>query len=381
MKTIALIPLRGGSKSIPKKNIKSIGGKPLCFWVIEAALQSEIFSQVIVSTDSFEIAGLIEQNFPQVTISIRPDALATDTASTESVMIYESNRTEYDVMCLIQATSPLTQAIDFQNGYKLFQEGGYDSLVTGVRQKRFFWDSQANPINYNPLARPRRQDFEGWLMENGAFYFTKKSILDTFQCRLGGKIGTYEMSEEHATELDEPSDWLLLEQILLQRNQKPLQTALAQIKFVVTDVDGTLTDAGMYYTAQGDFMKKFNTRDAKGLELLRDTLGWQIMILTREDIEIVRARARKLKIEHCYTGVLDKVSFLKQFLTDNKLSWDNIAYFGDDVNDLEPMKLAGFSACPSNAEDDIKAVCHYIATEKGGEGAVRNIANHILKSV
>ncbi|MCX6350260.1 MAG: HAD hydrolase family protein [Bacteroidetes bacterium] len=377
-KIIALIPLRGGSKSILNKNIKSLAGKPLCLYSLEAAHQSGVFDEVIVSTDSEEIADVVRKAGLGTKISMRPAELATDTASTEAVMLHIASEFSFDVMCLIQATSPFTTAEDFQKAYQKFTKENLDSLVTGVRTKRFFWNENGTAVNYNPLKRPRRQDFDGYIMENGAFYFTKKEILEKEQCRLGGKIGVYEMPEHTALEIDEPFDWQLAEFYIKKYSQQNLTDVVKKIKVFVTDVDGTLTDAGMYYSPDGELLKKFNTRDAKGMELLRDKLGIRIVILTKENSPIVTARAKKLKIEDCYIGVDDKLTFLKEFCSKNDYSMDEIAFCGDDVNDLECLQNIGFPSCPANAEEEIKSASIYKAKVDGGYGAVRDICNFIL---
>jgi CMP-N-acetylneuraminic acid synthetase len=216
-KIVALVPLRGGSKSIPYKNIKNIAGKPLCMWVLEEAIGSEMIDKVYVSTDSIKIKETVNNAEPAVQVIDRDPQLATDTASTESVMLDFAAKTDFDILVTIQATSPLTKAADFDNAIKYFLDNDLDSLFTGVRVKRFFWTDEAKPVNYDPLKRPRRQDFKGWIMENGAFYITKKNILEKYKCRLGDKTGYYEMEQESAFELDEPIDWEIIERFLLQR--------------------------------------------------------------------------------------------------------------------------------------------------------------------
>ena len=182
-------------------------------------------------------------------------------------------------------------------------------------------------------------------MENGAFYFTKRSILEDTACRLGGRIGIYEMSADNAVEIDDPKDWLLVEQALRDRDSRYLHSALKKIKLLAVDVDGTLTHAGMYWSAEGDQLKKFNTRDAKGLELVRKA-GIEVAILTSEDSPIVSARARKLGIQHCFVGVGDKQECLAKLLRELDFDLAETAYIGDDINDLACIKAAGFSASP-----------------------------------
>jgi N-acylneuraminate cytidylyltransferase len=220
---------------------------------------------------------------------------------------------------------------------------------------------------------------EGWVMENGAFYITKKIILQQHQCRLGGSIGVYMMNPDTAAEIDEPEDWPGVEQLLIKRKQAEIRELCRNIKLLVLDVDGTLTDAGMYYSEKGEELKKFNTRDAQGLALLREK-GVEIAIITKENSPIVTARARKLGIAHCYIGIDDKLSCLKRLCDELKIPLADTAYIGDDVSDLECMKEAGFSACPSDAVEIILNLSHYRCTSRGGNGAVREVCEMILNS-
>ncbi|MEQ8660829.1 MAG: hypothetical protein RLW62_08430, partial [Gammaproteobacteria bacterium] len=131
---------------------------------------------------------------------------ASDTASSEAVMLEVLAAHPCAVMALVQATSPLTTAADFRAARSQFERDDLDALLTAVATQRFFWTRDARPLNYDPLARPRRQDFAGTLMENGAFYFTRSSILERTGSRLGGRIGIHEMAPHTALEVDEPAD-------------------------------------------------------------------------------------------------------------------------------------------------------------------------------
>ncbi len=217
MSVVALIPLRGGSKSIPQKNIRSIAGKPLAAWVLDAATNSSNIDKIFVSTDSNEIAEVVQSLGLGVDIIFRPPELATDEASTESVMQHFMTRVGFDLLVTIQATSPLLTAEDLDEAITEFHDCQFDSMLSAVRTKRFFWDNDFKPINYDPSCRPRRQDFEGSFMENGAFYITKRNILKHNESRLGGKVGIYEMNDISALEIDEPGDWERVEQLILGR--------------------------------------------------------------------------------------------------------------------------------------------------------------------
>jgi N-acylneuraminate cytidylyltransferase len=221
MKWVALMPLRGGSRSIPSKNLRALAGRPLFAWSLEAAVASECFDEIYVSTDSPEIGRAVEREFSSsVQVVGRPAETATDTASTESVMLDFQERVAFDVLALIQATSPLTQAEDFRRAKRRFSEEGADSLLTAVESKRFFWTRDGAPINYDPAHRPLRQQFRGLLMENGAFYFTRGTTLRTCRARLGGKIAIYQMPDETGVEVDEPLDWLVAEHLVLERTRR-----------------------------------------------------------------------------------------------------------------------------------------------------------------
>mmetsp|Transcript_3980 Transcript_3980/g.8997 ORF Transcript_3980/g.8997 Transcript_3980/m.8997 type:complete len:274 (-) Transcript_3980:420-1241(-) len=213
-RVVAVIPARGGSVSIPRKNIKPLAGRPLIDWVIKPALDSAVFAEVWVSTDDDEIATIAQQCGAHV--HRRAAETATATASTESALMdFVAAHPDYDILCLIQATSPLIIPQDFIDGLEKLHSANADSLVTAVRAHRFMWavDSStgtANAKNYDPLRRPRRQDWDGELIENGAFYMTKKEVLERERCRLGGRIALHEMAEHTLTELDSAVDWQIV---------------------------------------------------------------------------------------------------------------------------------------------------------------------------
>lgn len=218
MRWIAYMPLRGGSKSIPGKNIRLMAGRPLFSWALGAAVESGCFDGVWVGTDSDAIADEALHRFEgQVQVFRRAAHTCTDEATTESAMLEFAAAVDFSVLCTIQATSPLTDAGDFRQARRQFEARRADSLLTATRVKRFFWSDDARPLNYDPSRRPRRQEFAGSLMENGAFYFTRREILAQGQCRLGGQIAIHEMSGDSATEIDEPADWAVLEQLLSAR--------------------------------------------------------------------------------------------------------------------------------------------------------------------
>lgn len=216
---IAVIPLRAGSKSIPKKNLKPLLGRPLFDWALQAARASGVFENVWIATDSEEVASLAGER--GAAIYWRSPESATATAPTESVLLEFLDAHPTDVLTLIQATSPLTRPEHFREAAQLLQRGSLDSLVTVTRQHRFRWSAEGEALNYDPVHRPRRQDWPGELHENGAFYMTRSSILMSLKSRLGGRIGVYEMPPATAFEIDEPDDWIILEQLAGRYGYQP----------------------------------------------------------------------------------------------------------------------------------------------------------------
>ena len=218
MKTIAFIPVRGGSKSIPLKNIKLLCGKPLVCWNIEALERCSLVDKIIVATDSEQIEEVVlSKHYHKVTIYHRLAENACDTASTESVMLEYIDReclSNDTIFMLVQATSPLTETCHFSEALDLYAKGIYDSMLTCVRNYRFFWNDDGTSKNYDYMYRPRRQNFSGELMENGAFYINTVGNILRNGNRLGGKIGIYEMPEYTATEIDELDDWIILENLM-----------------------------------------------------------------------------------------------------------------------------------------------------------------------
>ena len=371
------MPLRGGSKSIPGKNIRPLAGRPLFAWSLGAAIDSGCFDEVWVGTDADSIRQAVQQQFAgRVRLFGRSAATCTDEASTESALLEFAAAVDFDVLCTIQATSPMTRPEDFQSARRRFEAEHADSLLTGTRVKRFYWTEDVRPLNYDPSSRPRRQDFAGSLMENGAFYFTRRAMLEAQRCRLGGRMAIHEMTGESAVEIDEPGDWLVVERLLRQRSHAG-GGALARIRALAVDVDGTLTDGGMYYDANGEALKKFNTRDAHGLKLLEQA-GLHVAVVTKERSLVVDARMRKLGIRDYLSGQDDKAAALTQLAGQWGCDLADIAYIGDDVNDLPGLEAAGFACCPADAVDVVRACADYVATARGGAGAVREVCELLL---
>lgn len=376
---VAFIPVRGGSKSIPLKNIKIINGKPLVYWTVKAAQLCKDIDVVYVATDSDIIKETVESftDCPKVKVIGRSPETASDTASTESAMIEFCNNYEFDNIVLIQATSPLLSYEDLDKGFEVFNMEDTDTVLSVVRQKRFNWKMDEKglvaPTNYDVFHRPRRQEYDGYLVENGAFYISSREGVLKYNNRLWGNMRCVEMNEDTFFEIDEPSDWVIIE-ALMKKNGVKADEGKAAVKMVITDCDGCLTDGGMYYSENGDELKKFNTRDGMAFSILRSK-GIVCGIVTGEDRELNRRRAAKMKLDFIRNGITDKLTVVKEIAAEYGISMEEIAYIGDDINDIDVLKAVGYSFCPADAAAAVKETADTVLSAKGGEGVIREVVS------
>lgn len=387
MSVIAFIPVRGGSKSIPLKNIKLLCGKPLVCWNIEALEACTSVDEVVVATDSDEIWKTVEsQNYIKTHLYRRSAQNACDTASTESVMLEYikcAKLADDEVFMLVQATSPLTETIHFTEALQIYNRRIFDSMLTCVRNYRFFWNEDGSSMNYDYTNRPRRQNFSGMLMENGAFYINTVGNILSNGNRLGGKIGIYEMPEYTATEIDEPDDWTIIENLMRRYKSEFINRTKLNIKLFITDIDGTLTDGGMYYSENGDELKKFNTRDGMGFQILREA-GIKTAIITSENRLLNQRRAEKLNIDYIRQGKTNggKVVVAQKIAQELGITMREVAYIGDDINCIDLLSIVGLAACPADACPEVKSIPGIsVLSRKGGEGCVREWVDILKKSV
>lgn len=157
-----------------------------------------------------------------------------------------------------------------------------------------------------------------------------------------------------------------------------LKEKAEKIKVILTDVDGVLTDTGIYYGPQGEALKRYSVRDGMGIERLRKYAGIETIIITGENSAAVKSRAEKLKMQEFYLGVKDKTEVLEIIKKKNGYVKEDIAYIGDDSNDYEVIQQCGFTATPSDGMNFIKEIVDYVCETKAGYGAFRELAEIIL---
>lgn len=385
MRICAIIPARGGSKGIPRKNLRLLGGKPLIAYTIEHALRARQVGRTIVSTDDAEIAEVARQYRAEVIM--RPPEVATDTASAESVLLHVLSFLEKkegyvpSLIVFLQPTSPLRKPDDIDNAIDTLNAVEADSLFSCCRSHNFYWrleDGQPISVNYDYRHRPRRQDFTPEYIENGSIYVTKAEILKQHGNRLGGRITFYEMNPLDSFQVDTEEDFLLLEQLLSLRHRRQAVEKLKGVELLVLDFDGVLTDNRVEVSQEGKESVVCHRGDGLGIERLRQE-SIPVVVISKEANPVVSARCHKLGIP-CFQNAADKLSVLKQAAKAHNVDLDKVAYVGNDVNDIACIEAVGVGVAVADAHPMVAAVADIVTEAVGGGGAVREICDLILES-
>ncbi len=383
-KIIAVIPARGGSKGIEKKNIRSFAGKPLIAHTIEQALASQSVQRIFVSTDDDEIASISKKCGAEIVW--RPSGISNDTASSESALLHAVNELEDreqfspDHVIFLQCTSPLRKPGDIDAAVQIFVEEKADSLLSVSKSHQFFWVEQggaARPVNYDYKNRPRRQDFGEQYVENGSIYICKSRILKETKNRLGGKTSMYEMEKWQAFEVDDAEDFKLCEWLFQQhlKKKRPFKVDEKSLELIIYDFDGVMTDNRVEVDENGVETVRVNRSDGLAISVLKKKDIPQVIISTEKN-PVVQKRAEKLGIPVSHS-VDDKKDFVASYLKEKNIDSRNVVYVGNDINDLEAMKIVGLPIAPADAHRAVKRIAKYTTRARGGEGVVRELLDII----
>lgn len=388
MECLAIIPARGGSKGIPRKNIQLVAGKPLLAYAIEQALASQWVSRVVVSTDDAEIAGVAHAYGAEVVH--RPDAISGDTASSEAALLHALaylERTEAyvpDLVVFLQCTSPLTLAEDIDGTVATLVEHNADSALAVIPFHYFLWrrdaNNEAEGINHDKHVRLLRQQKEPEFLETGAVYVMRTPGFKAAQHRFFGKTALYVMPAERRLEIDEPFDLQLAETLLLHRQKAAKQAALPKpVAALVLDFDGVFTDNKVTVFQDGHEAVRCDRGDGMGLEMVQRA-GLPVWVLSTETNPVVKARCDKLGVS-CFYGLgMSKREKLVQLLDQHGLKPERVVYVGNDVNDLACMGVVGCSVAVADAHPSVIAKADIVLAHRGGDGAIREVCELMLDS-
>jgi len=377
---IAIIPVRGGSKGIARKNFQEVGGKSLLERAVLAA-KSANFDEIIVSTDSSELSDSVKQY--DVVIHSRSVENSSDAASTESVILeviqdlgakWPTNSS----IALMQATSPFIRSETINSCLDIADSGrvgftAHESHLFIWRQSQDEWQ----PLGHNSSKRERRQDRLPEVYETGAVYAFPLEKFKKEQTRFCAPAIPVLVTSEEAIEIDTPAD---LENARRLANQFELQlgkdrSRLTLPKLLVTDFDGCLTDDRVILNESGQESVILNRKDGLAVGSFAK-LGIPLLILSTEKNPVVAKRAEKLKVPYIQ-GATDKFSEIKSYLNEKQIDLLDVWYVGNDINDLEVMTHVGLSICPNDAVAEVLSIAQWVLKTKGGAGVLAEIVSNL----
>ena len=384
MNACAIIPARGKSKGILRKNVRLLAGKPLVAHAIDAARTCPLINRVAVSTDDPEIAAIAEQ-YGAIAIQ-RPDSLSTDTASSESALLHALDdfaAKDYnpELTVFLQCTAPLLRATDISGVIQTLLDQSADSALAVVPFHYFLWkhdpDSHAVGVNHDPKIRLMRQERDPQYLETGSVYVMRTQGFRLAKHRFFGKTAIHVLPPECALEIDEPLDFEIAEIRLRRQAYSTCKDLLPEpVQALILDFDGVLTDNSVLTREDGVESVRCNRSDGAALARLSQT-GMPILILSSEANPVVKARAAKLNLP-CIQTSGDKWSALKQWLHDRNIPADSVVYVGNDDNDVSCLQAVGGSFAVADAMPGARAAARAILASAGGHGAVREIVEMIM---
>lgn len=400
----AIIPARGGSRELPGKNLARVGGVPLVARAVHAALRAECIGRVVVTTDDAEIAEVARAAGAEIVD--RPHELADSEASSESALLHAlevlgaraglgtpvepATRPTNELTVFIQATSPFIDPADLDAAIERVNAGERDVVFSAAPTHVFLWrgDTGARSavgVNHDAAHRQRRQDRTPEFAETGAFYVFRTDGFVRAGHRFFGRVGVQPVQAGQAIEIDDADD-LERARALASNVDRRLAASGAtradqrhpqiDVDALVTDFDGVHTDDTVMVDQLGRETVRVSRADGHGIARLR-AAGIPVLILSAEENPVVERRAEKLGVE-CAQGVAEKGAVLRAWAADRGIRLDRIAYLGNDRGDLPALGLVGWPIAVPDAAPEALAAARHVLANRGGHGAVRELADLIL---
>lgn len=397
IETLAIIPARGGSKSIPRKNVLDFAGHPLIAYSIAAALQADLVTRVIVSTDDEEIAEIARKYGAEVPF-MRPAEHAQDNTMDFPVFkhaldwLAENEDYKPEVVVQLRPTSPVRPPGMVDAAVQLLIDHPDADSVRGIvpagQNPYKMWQlnedgSMRNLLDVEGLEEPYnapRQKLPDTYWQTGHIDAIRATTIHEKNSLSGDMVWPLPIDIEYTVDIDTQYDWTQAEDLL--RSGKlamvvPGSVLPETIELIVLDFDGVLTDNRVWVDENGLERVAAHRGDGMGISLLKKA-GYEVMILSTETNKVVAARAKKLDVP-VYQGIVDKGSALQSLLEENKLDPANVIYVGNDVNDLPCFPIVGCPVAVADAHPDILPHAKLVLKTKGGFGAVRELSDMILK--
>lgn len=387
VRTLCIIPARGGSKRLPRKNLRLVAGKPLLAHSVEHARASSSVERTVVTTDDPEIAAVAREGGAEVIM--RPLDLASDTATSEAALghvldvLASTDQCRPDLVVFLQCTSPVRRLDDIDRAVETLLKDGADSLFSATESRWLIWrrgDHEVRSLNYDFHERKRDQDHSEEYRENGSIYVFKPWVLRELNNRLGGEITIYPMDYWSSFQVDSLEDLALVDWILRERMPPSGRVELPRRPaLVVFDFDGVMTDNRVVVLQDGTEGVLCNRADGLGLQMLREA-GLPLLVLSRETNRVVQARCAKLGIP-CLQGVADKWEALRRYIVQHGWAAADVVFVGNDINDLECLANVGFGVAVADADAQTRAAAKLILRGRGGYGAVRELCERLLANL
>ncbi|MFW2512576.1 cytidylyltransferase domain-containing protein [Demequina sp. SO4-13] len=379
---VAVIPARGGSKGVPGKNVAPVGGVPLVARAILAARAAPSIGAVYVTTDDGEVAAVARAHGAEVID--RPATLATDTATSEDALLHALDQIEGvtgslpTALAFLQCTSPFIDSGALERATRRVLEGDDDAVFSAFETYAFLWrqgDQGAAGVNHDHSFRPRRQDREPHFQETGAFYVMRTAGFQEAGFRFFGRVGLEQVPEATAVEIDTPEELDVARAIAARTGDTA--GARLDVDALVMDFDGVHTDDRVTVDQEGVESVRVSRSDGMGIGMLREA-GLPMLILSKERNPVVAARGAKLGVE-VMQGIDVKAEALRDWCEGRGIDLERVAYVGNDVNDVECLRLVGWPVVVPEASAEVAAHARIVLTRPGGAGAVRELAEMILK--
>jgi len=401
---LAIVPARGGSKGIPRKNIKEFAGYPLISYSIAAGLHAETVTRTILSTDDEEIAAVARQ-WGAETPFLRPAELASDQALDLPVYqhalqwLEEHEGYKPDVVVQLRPTSPVRPVDCVDNAVKMLLANPDADCVRGVvpagQNPHKMWrrddaSGQLTPLLQVPgIAEPfnaPRQILPPVYWQTGHIDAIRPNTILKKNSMTGDKILGMVIDPQYTIDIDTPKDWARSEWLVwhggltyVDPAKKPRRGMPEKIDLMVFDFDGVITDNRVWVDENGFERVAANRSDSLGIRYLTEA-GLEMMILSMEVNKVVAARAKKMGIPALH-GINDKVTTLRNLLNDRQIPAENVIYVGNDTNDLDCFRLVGYAVAVGDAQPEVKRAADLVLSQNGGRGAVREICDIILQKL
>lgn len=401
---LALIPARGGSKGIPRKNIRLFAGYPLIAWSIAAAKQSDLVTRIIVSTDDQEIAA-VAREWRAETPFLRPSELAqdktTDLPVFEHALKFLEDMEGYrpDVVVQLRPTSPIRPRTMVDDAIRILLEHADADCVRGVVPaaqnpfKMWRFNGEGRPLNPllevdnipEPYNAPR-QILPPVYWQTGHIDAIRISTITQKKSLTGDVIYPLVIDPKYTVDIDTLPDWAKYEALVysgldMVSPGKLHREMPKKIKLVVTDFDGVLTDGRVWIDENGRETVAATRSDSMRIKQLREH-GIEVMILSSEVNPVVSARAKKMNIDAIHgMGLNEKGEALKKFLAEKNIDASQVVYLGNDFNDLPCYEIAGWSVAVADSYPEVLRAADHVLKTNGGFGALRELCDLILKEL